>query len=434
MADHGFDLVELERRMNGHSIYAPSYSATWLFCSGSLIPSLLAEDNAGVDAAYGTVAHGVAETWLKLGTKPTHLIGEVQRVDEGHEVFEIEIDEVMLDYVEMYVNWCRDLPGEHYVEQRVDFSDLTPIPNQGGTADHIACQPGVLTITDLKMGKGVQVFATLNTQARLYAYGAFREWDWMYGFERIVIRIAQPRLGHFDVWEISRAELLEFAEFARERAAAAWQPGAVRTPGEKQCTWCRVRMSCPAIAAYMIQMTEGVFDDLEGDFEAADVAKLIDRLDDDFEEFVIKPVDVTELTDAHKSKLIKYRRVVGNWFKSMEDELEKKLLAGEKNPAFKLVEGRANRVIANPKTAPSTLSLMTGLPEEDFIDTAMKSPAQIEEVLIKKADVKRKELGLYMADLVVKPRGKPVMAPMHDKRPALSIGDEDAFDDLESDL
>ena len=197
MSDHGFDLEAVQIKLGAHSVFAPSASSMWLYCAGSLIPNLLAEDTAGEDAAYGTVAHGVAERWLKTGVKPVDLIGTVEKVDEGHAVFEIEITHSMLEYVQEYVDWSVFLPGDHYVEQRVDFSRLTPIPKQGGTADHIACEPGALTITDLKMGKGVQVFAKGNTQARLYALGAFYRWDEQYHFQRIVIRIAQPRLNQF---------------------------------------------------------------------------------------------------------------------------------------------------------------------------------------------------------------------------------------------
>src|ERR1700712_4834734 len=153
MADHGFDLDAVRAKLGSHSIFAPSASAMWMNCAGSLIANLLAEDDAGVDAAYGTVGHGVGEMWLKTGARPNHLIGRVETVDEGHAKFDITIDSIMLNYGEQHVDWCNFLPGDHYVEKRVDFSVLTPIDRQSGTADHIACMPGKMVITDLKMGK-----------------------------------------------------------------------------------------------------------------------------------------------------------------------------------------------------------------------------------------------------------------------------------------
>ncbi|HCF0703046.1 TPA: DUF2800 domain-containing protein, partial [Pseudomonas aeruginosa] len=99
MADHGFDLAAVQRKLGGHSVFAPSASAMWLLCSGSLIPNLLAEDEAGEDAAYGTVAHGVAERWLKTGIKPVDLVGTVELVAEHTQTFEIEIAEKDFDAV-----------------------------------------------------------------------------------------------------------------------------------------------------------------------------------------------------------------------------------------------------------------------------------------------------------------------------------------------
>ena len=52
---------------------------------------------------------------------------------------------------------------------------------------------------------------------------------------------------------------------------------------------------------------------------------------------------------------------------------------------------------------------------------------------IKKAGIRRKDLPLYMGDVVVKPRGKPVLAPAHDRREEIVIGDGDVFDDLDAD-
>jgi hypothetical protein len=122
---------------SGHSVFSPSSSKMWLTCSGSLIPNVLSHDSAGEEAAEGTTAHAVAEEWLTSGERPEHLIGTVRRVDG----WDIEITEEMMAYVSDYVDYVEALLAdavEFQTETRVDFSNLTPIPDQGGTADNIA--------------------------------------------------------------------------------------------------------------------------------------------------------------------------------------------------------------------------------------------------------------------------------------------------------
>lgn len=426
MADHGIDLDAVRAKLNGHSIFAPSASAMWLYCSGSLIANLLAEDDAGEDAAYGTVAHGVGEMWLKTNVRPDHLVGRVEQVDEGHAVFDITIDTIMLNYVEQYVNWCNYLPGDHYVEKRVDFSRLTPIEGQSGTADHIACQPGVLTITDLKMGKGFQVFAKGNTQGLLYALGAYFRWDHMYHFERIIIRICQPRLGHFDEWEVSVSELLEFADYVIERAFMAWDPDAIRTAGIKQCQWCKVRASCTERARWIYEVLDGVFDDLA---EPINMVGFMTMLESD--DFGVQLVPARELSMSQKVKLIGYRKSIENWLKDIEDDIERHLMAGKEVPGRKLVAGRGKRVFLekDPKKLAENLSMISGLPEEEFLETSIHGITKIEEVLQNKGGYRAKELPALFEGFLLKLPGKPVMAAEYDKRPSVTLDDDgDCFD------
>ncbi len=428
MADHGIDLDAVRARLKGHSIFAPSASATWLNCSGALIPNLLAEDDAGEDAAYGTVGHGVGELWLKSGQKPTHLLGRVEQVDEGHAVFNITIDAEMMNYVEMYVNWCAQLPGDHYVEQRVDFSRLTPIEGQGGTADHIACQPGVLTITDLKLGKGYQVFAKRNTQGMLYALGSYFKWDPLYKFERVIIRICQPRLGHFDEWEISVQELLEFADYVIERAAMAWDPNAVRTAGILQCQWCKVRATCAERARWIYEIVDGCFDDLA---ELINLADFMSTIDDD--DFSVQLVPARELSHAQMVKLIRYRKSIENWLKDIEDALERKMLSGQEVPGKKLVAGRSKRVFRerNPQRLADTLEMISGVPAEKFLETSVYGITEIEKIFQNEGGYRPKDIPGMLEGFVLKMPGKPVMADDFDKRPAVTLEDGDVFEAID---
>ena len=427
MADHGIDLEAVRAKLGSHSIFAPSASAMWMNCAGSLIANLLADDDAGEDAAYGTVGHGVGELWLKTGIRPDHLIGRVETVDEGHAKFDILIDRIMLNYVEQYVNWCNMLPGDHYVEKRVDFSRLTPIDRQSGTADHIACSPGVMVITDLKMGKGFQVFAKGNSQGLLYALGAYFKWDPIYHFEKIIIRIAQPRLGHWDEWEITLQDLLDFADLVIERALAAWEPNAPRTAGIKQCQWCKVRASCAERALWIYNILDGAFDDMH---DPVTMLEFFEMMDNDT--LRVQLVPARELSMAQKVKIIAYRKSIENWLKDIEDDLERQLHAGKAVPQRKLVAGRGSRVFLekDPLKLADTLEMISGVPASEFLKTDVVGITKIEEVLQNKGGYRGKDLPSLFEGFVLKLPGKPVMAPEWDRRPAINPDDDNEFEVL----
>lgn len=427
---HTFALSDMRAAMKavedgGHSVFSPSGSKMWLTCSGSLIPNLFAPDDAGIEAAYGTVAHGIGEEWLKTGVRPSHRVGSQEIVYSGDWGFLIDIDDVMLDYVQQYVDYCEWLPGEHFVETKVYFSELTPIPKQGGTADHVACWPGNMIITDLKMGKGVHVYAKGNTQALLYALGFFYAWDHKYHFEKFVIRIAQPRRDNFDEWTVDRAYLLKFAKYVQKRAARAWVQNAPRNPSGEACQWCKIKKTCTALAKSMVDMTEGTFDDLATEVTRSDMASFKESLG---AKTALNTPDVTQLDTSDLERILKFRPAAEKFFAAAGDELFRRANDGEKVVLWKIVDGRSHRAYRNPKAAGEHL-VKLGLKRSDVFSTDVISPAQAEEAL-RKIGIKGKALEAEMGSLVFKPPGKPTLAPVEDRRTARQDVSGDAFEDL----
>jgi hypothetical protein len=427
----------------GHSIFSPSSSAMWLWCAGSLLPNLTAKDDAGEEAAEGTVAHHVAEHWLKTGVRPKHLVGTTMEVDG----WTIEITNSMLDYVELYVDWCMECEGDHYTETKVWFSDLTPIPKQGGTSDHGAIFGRTITVTDLKFGKGVIVYAAEdlnepawcwrdefdnpiklngNTQALLYAYGFYRslskaERD---DIKYIRIRICQPRLGHFQTWETTVGQLLDFAAWVKERAALAWQENAPRRVSEKGCQWCRVKGTCAAFAAAMEELNGSVFDDVETSIERMEEVK--DALEVGL--YAPKLLPPGELSTLHLSRLVAYRGIVESWFRDVEAELDRRALRGEPVPGQKLVEARTNRVFKNQKAAERFLHKQ-GVDTLSLYKLSFASPAQAEDALVE-AGFRRGEAVKLLAPHVDKPRGRATLVPLSDPRQPLDAVADEVFSDL----
>lgn len=431
MTEHRINLNTLAEslRHGQHAIFSASGSAMWMNCAGSLIPNLLLPDSGSQDAAYGTVGHGVAEMWLKSGIKPRHLIDTDEWIVEDGVVFHVVIDEEMLDFVQEYVDWCTPLEGHHYVETRVDFSEFTPLSHQGGTCDHAVARPGHLTITDLKMGKGIRVHAKGNTQLMLYALGFFLLLDEFYEFQTIVLRIAQPRMENMDVHEITREELLEFAEQVRVRSAAAWTLDAPRKASPKACQWCKVGSTCVAYVAMMAELTANVFPDLTLAVDrdlAADVKDKIATGE------LFGDADVMTLSTKDMVKLLPYASFVTKWWGNMKAELSRRIAAGETDTGLKLVESnRTKRKFRNEAQAVAFL-LQAGIKREDVVSEVVCTPATAEKLYRKAMSTTLSDAKQSISAYVHKPPGRPVLVPLEDKRPALTDINEGVFNAIES--
>lgn len=418
------NLLELLKLQSAeHAIFAPSSSHRWMLCAGSLIATLIAGDEAGFEAAEGTVAHYVADVWFHRGYRPLTLVGTVVEQDG----FPIQITREMLDAVEQYVNWCIALEGDHESETRVDISELFPIPNQFGTCDYTVSAPRVLTVTDFKYGI-VRVLAKRNPQLMLYALGKYFELNWLYSFERIVLRIAQPRIGHFDTWEISRDELLMFAGEVRSAAKRAWRINAPRTPSKAACEYCPVQATCAARGVWLERMSAERFDDLDAEVTSDEAKSFRDDLELGLES--ISPPDVFLLTNKELGRILPYALMIDKFFKSAKALAEKAVIElGEHVPGWKKVYGKASREFTVGELEVISTVSKYGIDSEELYTTEFASVAQVEN-LLKLKGFKTKDREMIMSSLSQKGQGRLTIAPDTDRRRE-AVDSGAAFDDLE---
>lgn len=402
---------------NPHSIFAPSSGQRIAICGASLHATKGLPDTSSYDAVEGTVAHTVHEYCLVNRTPATEFIGRVYRIKEADREYEITVDADMAAHVQESVDWCLELTGEHFVEERVRIDPWTPIPNQSGTCDHGCFTSGdfgerLLVITDLKFGKGVKVFAYRNVQLALYALGFLAAYDWLYAFDRVQIRISQPRLDHRDTWEVSVKELYEFGEWIKERFVIAWAPGAPFKADEHACQFCKLRPRCPAHAEMVHEMMSGLFEDLTIERHNP-VPPTV------WPEFA---PDVNAMTIEQLATVVKVKTMIVGFLEAVEKKVTHVLFSRGEVPDWKLVEGRSRRSWTNEAAARKYLA-EHGINRDRFIVTKTVSPAAAEKLLPKP---ERKGLENFYS----KPTGRPTLAPATDKRPALALDANAIFDDM----
>ena len=398
-----------EKAKSGHALLGPSTWPRIFRCPGSLRLAMEAglKGRDSEDAKLGTCAHHLADVVLSDDEDPfseaASYIGRTFIVLRGEGQIEFKVTQEMAYYVQLYVDWCRDLPGDHFTECRVDISPWVPLPQQFGTSDHAAIYHDdvlgtVLCVTDLKYGVGEQVYAFRNEQLMAYALGFYNEWKWAYEIDWVRIRICQPRLDHFDEWECSLADLLQFGEEARKVMETALYGDAGCTAGEKQCKFCPVSGQCSTEKASIDALMMGDFDAFEETRHAKPELMKIDDLD----------------------RVVQEKGIIRNWLSKVEGMLIQRILNGEKAPTQRVVEGRSTRKWVDPERAEVFLR-KNKLARSQIIKEQLISPSEAEKFLPKEA----KE---DMKSLWEKPRGKAVLAPVNDKRPDFHPMDSDLDD------
>lgn len=369
-----------------HSVLGASKAHRWITCPGSVKLEETFPDTTSPAAAEGTAAHALAEVCLTMGIGPEQYIGSTV---EDHLV-----DEHMARHVATYIDHINMNPGVHYFEVRVDYSAYAP--GGYGTADCLSFADGVMRVIDLKYGVGVKVFAQDNAQLKLYALGAFLEHGFDYQVDVIEMTIVQPRLDHIDSFTMRVKDLLAWARnVVKPAAELALQDDAPFKPSESACRFCKAKSSCRALAEHNLKAVQGEFENLDEALEQ--------RKPD-----TLNPEELAELLE--KADLIT------SWATSLKEHATTTLFNGGVIPGYKVVSGRSHRKWADDEKAAYEVHKLLG---QAAFTSRLRSPAQVEKLL------GRKDSG-EIADLIVKPEGKPTLVPDSDPRPAVGA----AFNDL----
>ena len=173
-------------------------------------------------------------------------------------------------------------------------------------------------------------------------------------------------------------------------------------------------------------LIEGKFKDIGREYTGEELEVFADWIGRG--KYKVRPADVTRFTTEQLAKLRPYRRLVESWWRTMDENLERRALDGEKVPGMKLVESRTNREYADEAKA-ADLLILYGLEEDQIYTRKLLSPTQAEEVLRNELKLPKKVAHEVLERYVRKPAGKPTLAPLSDKRPELESYEENLWDD-----
>lgn len=373
----------------------------------------------------GTCAHGVAAMCLTEGKPATAYIG--RRIEVGpHRTYEFRED--MAAPTQCYVDAVLELKRQFvaqgasvsmHVEVRVPIGHITGEEGAEGTSDTvlIATFPdgsSTAVVIDLKFGQGVRVDAVKNKQGMLYALGTLRALDPLDEITTVLIVIHQPRIAEEpSQWQCTVAELQEFAYEAGCRAREAIRiykgemgPGPVGLRAGEHCkkTFCKARATCPALESFVQENVGADFEVIEKSATHADCAAVIDAT---------SPV---RQTDDSLGKKMAATSIIEDWIKAVRAETERRLLAGVEVPGYKLVKGRQGDRAWTSKDEAEKLLKSFRLKQEEMYKFTLISPTTAEKVL--KESPKR---WAKAETLITRSEGAISVAPVSDKRPAITI-------------
>lgn len=392
--------------LRAHAVLGASSSHRWMECPGSIKLSEGLENIQTVFAREGSAAHAVAEKCLELDKNAEEFVGQLVEGYDATEEFEaIHVDDDMADAIQVYLDTVRaeiekfEEP-EIYIESRFDLSHI--YPGMFGTNDCLVYCPRSkkLVVFDYKHGQGIAVEVERNPQLMYYALGALTG-KHNRPIDEIELVIVQPRCPHkrgpVRRWSTTVDDMLDFIAELQSAAKNTEDPDAEFHAGD----WCKF---CPA--AGICQTLEGyVYEIIRADFTK------------DGEIIVSDPNKISPKRLAH---ILSNGKVIDNFLKSVRQIAHKEALAGRTIPGFRLVQSKPRRVWRNEEVVIEDLLDMGLSTKQLYHPKKLKTPAQVEAYLGKKAKKTIEHLWVSQSKGIS-------LVQEGDPRPDLNVGIEEEF-------
>lgn len=448
--------------MIGHASLGPSKAYQWGSCPGSIpligtIPENMREGSSEF-AQLGTATHDLIERCLNQNLQPYKFKDRVIEIildldgNEGTSMLRkgakmpgagrtaFQVDDEMIENATMFTD---------YVVQQITDRGLTPddlkaerktkaLPEREdcwGTVDvTIDDWMDLLEVVDYKNGAGVLVEVKGNRQTRLYLLGVALETNFSHGRYRHTI--VQPNMahpdGHIRSEDVTAEELKEFHLYMLKKASnvdiaqEAFDAieGNCHEPNTSEefrkwdeaylhadpdiCKFCEALAICPAAQRKNFEMAGIDFDD-----------------DPEFEIDIPIPEEI-----EHVRKCLAWASLFDDWTKALKAYGQRYLENGGDPESIgqKMVRGTSRREwrVMTDKQRLAALKKLIGADfskESFFVPEKFITGPKAEKFIPKEM---KKE---FNETLLFKPEPGLTMAPLADKREAVTVGAGDDFDD-----
>ncbi len=376
--------------MSTHAFLSPSASHRWLMCPPSAKLNAALPDQTSPYAKQGTDAHELCAYLVEkaLGRDVKDPTENLDYYDEEMQMCAEGYAEFVMQELELARQTCPDT--EVLVEQKVDFSKW--VEGGKGTADCILLSDGTAEIIDYKNGLGVMVSSESeefggNPQLMCYSLGVIDMFDGIYNIDTIRMAIYQPRRDNLSVYEMSKADLLKWADEVLAPTAALAMKGEGEFKAGSHCQFCKCKATCRRRAEFNLEMAQYDF-------------AMPDTLEDHEVEAILMKVD--QLT---------------SWADDVKEYALNQALQGKEYENFKVVEGRSVRKYT----------------DEDAVAFAVKDAGfdpfekKLLGITAMTSLLGKKKFEDLLGGMIMKPPGKPTLVPKSDKRPAMKNTAQEDF-------